>query len=77
MWIRQVLVPTLTDDEEDLKRLKEFISSLKTVDKVEILPYHSTGKYKWKELGLKYELENIREATNEDVKRAKEILGIN
>ena len=73
MWIRQVLVPTLTDDEEDLKRLKEFISSLKTVDKVEILPYHSTGKYKWKELGLKYELENIREATNEDVKRAKEI----
>ncbi len=77
MWIRQVLVPTLTDDEEDLKRLKEFISSLKTVDKVEILPYHSTGKYKWKELGFKYELENIREATNEDVKRAKEILGIN
>lgn len=77
MWIRQVLVPTLTDDEEDLKRLKKFISSLKTVDKVEILPYHSTGKYKWKELGLKYELENIREATNEDVKRAKEILGIN
>ena len=77
MWIRQVLVPTLTDDEEDLKRLKEFISSLKTVDKVEILPYRSTGKYKWKELGLKYELENIREATNEDVKRAKEILGIN
>ena len=77
MWIRQVLVPTLTDNEEDLKRLKEFISSLKTVDKVEILPYHSTGKYKWKELGLKYELENIREATNEDVKRAKEILGIN
>ena len=44
---------------------------------MEILPYHSTGKYKWKELGLKYELENIREATNEDVKRAKEILGIN
>ena len=77
MWIRQVLVPTLTDNEEDLKRLKEFISSLKTVDKVEILPYHSTGKYKWKELGLEYELENIREATNEDVKRAKEILGIN
>lgn len=77
MWIRQVLVPTLTDNEEDLKRLKEFISSLKTVDKVEILPYHSTGKYKWKELGLKYELENIREAANEDVKRAKEILGIN
>lgn len=77
MWIRQVLIPTLTDNEEDLKRLKEFISSLKTVDKVEILPYHSTGKYKWKELGLKYELENIREAANEDVKRAKEILGIN
>lgn len=77
MWIRQVLVPGITDDKEDLKKLKEFISTLKTVDKVEILPYHSAGKYKWEELGVKYEFENIRDATEEDVQLAKKILEIN
>lgn len=76
MWIRQVLIPTLTDDESDLIKLKNFIKSLKTVQKVEILPYHSMGKYKWKKLGLKYDLENIPDATSEDVERAKNILEI-
>ena len=76
IWIRQVLVPGYTDDEQDLRKLKEFISSLNTVQKVEILPYHSLGKYKWTKLGLKYDLENTRDATSEDVKRAKAILGI-
>ena len=76
LWIRQVLVPGITDDEQDLLELKEFISSLKTVEKVEILPYHDLGKFKWEKLGCKYELEGYRTANNEDVKRAKEILGI-
>ena len=76
MWIRQVLVPGYTDDEQDLIKLKEFINSLKTVEKVQVLPYHSMGKYKWKSLSKKYELEDIREATQEDVERAKKILGI-
>ena len=76
MWIRQVLVPTLTDDENDLKKLKEFIDSLKTVDKVEILPYHNLGKFKWEELGVKYELDGIEPPTLDEFDRAKEILGI-
>ncbi len=76
IWIRQVLVPGLTDDEKDLRKLKEFISTLNTVEKVEILPYHSIGKYKWTKLGLKYDLEDIKDATSDDVKRAKAILGI-
>ena len=76
IWIRQVLVPGITDDETDLLKLKEFISSLKTVKKVELLPYHNMGKYKWEKLGLKYELENIRPATSDDVEKAKKILGI-
>ncbi len=76
MWIRQVLVPGITDDEMDLLALKDFIASLKTVKKVEILPYHDLGKFKWAELGLKYELEGVRTATQEDVKRAKNILEI-
>lgn len=76
LWIRQVLVPGITDDEQDLLKLKEFISSLKTVEKVEILPYHDLGKFKWEKLDLKYPLEGYRTASNKDVKRAKDILWI-
>ena len=76
MWIRQVLVPGYTDDEQDLIRLKEFLSTLKTVEKVQILPYHSMGKFKWEKLGLEYPLEGVRDANQEDVDRAKKILEI-
>ena len=69
VWIRQVIVPGITDDEEDIIKLKEFIKTLKNVEKVEFLPYHTAGKYKWAELGKEYELEDIREATSEDIKR--------
>ena len=76
MWIRQVLVPGYTDDEQDLLRLKDFLSTLKTVEKIQILPYHSIGKYKWEKLGLKYPLEGVRDGNQEDVDRAKKILEI-
>lgn len=77
MWIRQVLVPGYTDDEQDLIKLREFISTLKSVEKVEILPYHDLGKFKWEQLGEIYPLENVRTANNADVIRAKRILEIN
>ena len=77
MWIRQVLVPGYTDDEQDLLKLKDFINSLKTVERVEILPYHNIGASKWKNLGLEYPLEGVRQADDKDIKRVKEILGIN
>lgn len=76
LWIRQVLVPGITDDEQDLLKLKDFISSLKTVKNIEVLPYHNLGKFKWEQLGSDYPLEGYRTANNDDVKRAKEILGI-
>ena len=76
MWIRQVLVPGYTDAEDDLLKLKDFLSTLKTVEKVQILPYHSMGKYKWKKLGLEYPLEGVRDANQDDVDRAKRILEI-
>lgn len=74
IWIRQVLVPGYTDDEDDLLKLKEFISTLKSVEKVEILPYHDLGKFKWENLGLKYPLFDVKPATTEDFERAKKIL---
>ena len=73
MWIRQVIVPGITDDEKDIITLKEFVKKLKTVEKVEFLPYHTVGKYKWKELGENYEIEDVRNATQEDIKRVKSI----
>ena len=73
VWIRQVLVPGYTDDENDLLDLKKFIS---TLSNVEVLPYHDLGKFKWKELGFEYALESTRTATSEDLERAKSILGI-
>ena len=76
MWIRQVLVPEFTDDKNDLKKLKNFIDTLQSVEKIEILPYHDLGKFKWKELGLKYELENIKPPTQEQIVKAKELLNI-
>lgn len=76
IWIRQVLVPGYTDDEHDLLKLKDFISSLDTVQRVELLPYHDMGKFKWKKLGFDYALENVKSATNEDIKNAKQILEI-
>lgn len=74
MWIRQVVIPSITDNEEDLIALKAFISSLKSVEKIELLKYHDMGKFKWENLGYKYELENIRPATDEDIKKVQEIL---
>ena len=74
VWIRQVIVPGITDDEKDLLKLKKFISSLKNVQRVEVIPYHELGKYKWEELGLEYPLENTSPASFKDIKRVKKIL---
>lgn len=76
MWIRQVLVPTLTDDEKDLKDLALFIKSLKTVEKVEILKYHDLGMFKWENMKLKYPLEGYKTANQEDYIRAKRIMNL-
>ena len=76
MWIRHVLVPDLTDGEDDLKRMAEFIQTLQTVERVEILPYHTLGLGKWQRLGIAYPLEGVPVPTKEQVARAEHILGI-
>lgn len=76
MWIRHVLVPGLTDDEEGLVQLKQFIDTLKTVERVEILPYHTLGLFKWENLGIPYPLKDTPTPTEEEVRRAKQLLNI-
>ena len=73
-WIRHVLVPGITDDKESLEELARFVKSLNNVEKFELLPYHTMGVYKWKELGLKYPLEGIKDCTLEQQERADEII---
>ncbi|UUV99421.1 pyruvate formate-lyase-activating protein [Vagococcus luciliae] len=74
VWIRHVLVPQRTDYDEYLIRLDNFIKELKNVDKVEVLPYHTMGLFKWKDLGIDYPLKGIDPPTQERVKNAQELL---
>lgn len=74
VWIRHVLVPERSDKDEYLKELYEFIKTLGNVEKVEVLPYHTFGEYKWKELGYDYPLAGIEPPTKERIKNANEIL---
>ena len=74
VWIRHVLVPGLTDRDEDLIELGKFVKTLKNVDKFEILPYHTMGEFKWRELGIPYSLEGVKPPTAERVKNAKKLM---
>lgn len=60
-WIRHVVVPTITDNEDDLKALARHIKRYSVVEKVELLPYHAIGTFKYKELKKKYPLDGIPE----------------
>ncbi|MFV0556928.1 MAG: pyruvate formate-lyase-activating protein [Lactovum sp.] len=73
-WIRHVLVPGETDFDEDLIKLGEFVKTLKNVLRFEILPYHTMGEFKWRELGWKYQLEGVKPPTSERVKNAKDLM---
>lgn len=74
IWIRQVLVPGITDGEESLARTRAFIDELKTVQKVEVLPYHTMGEVKYEKLGLEYPLQGVEAPSKEKVAHAKRIL---
>lgn len=76
MWIRHVLVPGLTDSEDSLQVLYDFLQTLDCVERVEILPYHTMGVHKWEAMGLSYPLEHVLPPTAEEVARAEAILKI-
>lgn len=74
VWIRHVLVPERNDSDKWLKKLNDFISKLNNVKKVEVLPYHTFGEYKWKELELEYPLAGIDPPSKERIENANQIL---
>jgi pyruvate formate lyase activating enzyme len=70
MWLRYVLVPGLTDIPEEMEAVADFGSSLGVVERVEILPFHQMGRYKWERLKLNYTLEGTEPPTNAQVDTA-------
>lgn len=75
MWIRRVLIPGWTDGSDELLELGRFIGGLDGVEKVEVLPYHRMGVYKWHQLGKAYPLEGVMEPGPEEVARANRLIG--
>lgn len=73
-WIRHVVVPGITDNDEWLQRLGEHIAGYDVVEKIEILPYHTLGAYKYKELGIPYPLEGVPPLSPERTKAIKEMM---
>ncbi len=73
-WIRYVVVPWLTDNEVDIKKVWKFIKSLKNFQKINLLPYHTMALEKWEKLWWDYPLKWVPAATKEDIKKVKNIL---
>lgn len=72
IWLRFVLVPGVTDDREDVSHIAKFAASLGTVERVDVLPFHQMGRFKWKELKLDYALDDIQPPTRQAVVTACE-----
>ena len=73
VWIRFVLVPGLTDDTENMRSIAEFVAGLGNVERVEVLPFHQMGRFKWEKLGLDYTLNDAQPPAAEQCERACEI----
>ena len=73
VWVRYVLVPGYSDDEEDLHEWAKFVSQFKNIERVDILPFHQMGTYKWENLGKDYKLKDVKTPTREEVEKAEGI----
>lgn len=74
MWIRHVIVEGYTDDDGELNRLVEYVRTLKSVEKIEVLPYHTMGVVKYEKLGIGYPLKGVEPPSKERIIKIKEIL---
>lgn len=71
VWLRFLLVPGLTSDEEDIAKISQFTASLGNVERVDVLPFHQMGRYKWKELKIDYTLNEVEPPSAELIERAR------
>lgn len=74
VWIRHVLIPGITDKDEYLVRLRDFLSTLHNIERIEVLPYHTLGVYKYEKLGIDYPLKDVLPPAAERVANANDIL---
>ncbi len=75
VWIRHVLVPGGSDNDEQLTALREFVDTLDNVKRIEVLPYHALGVHKWELLGIEYPLKEVNPPTQDRIDNANRILG--
>lgn len=73
VWLRYVLVPDYTDNEQDLKAWAKFVSKFKNVERVDILPFHQMASYKWEETGRDYQLKDVLSPSKDEIEKAEEI----
>jgi pyruvate formate lyase activating enzyme len=73
IWVRYVLVPGLTDNFDDIRGVAAFAAGLGNVGRVDVLPFHQMGKYKWKQLGIPYTLENTEPPDQELVEKVVDV----
>lgn len=73
VWIRHVVVPGYTDSDESLRAVAEFVAGYSVIERVELLPYHTMGAYKYAELGLKYRLEGVEALSAERIEKARNL----
>lgn len=73
LWIRYVLVPGYSDDATDLHKWADYVSSIPTVQRVDILPFHQMGMHKWEQIGARYELKDITPPSSEEIKKTEAI----
>ncbi|SHH05240.1 pyruvate formate lyase activating enzyme [Thermosyntropha lipolytica DSM 11003] len=74
LWIRYVVLPGYTDDPRDIENMAYFIKNLATVERIDLLPYHTLGRHKWSMLGIDYELEEISPPSSQLLQKIKEII---
>lgn len=74
VWIRHVLIPGITDKDEYLVKLRDFLSTLHNIERIEVLPYHTLGVYKYENLGIDYPLKDVQPPAAERVANANDIL---
>ena len=74
VWIRYVVVPGLTDSEEDIEALAKYLKGLSNIDRVELLPFHKMGEHKWASLKLRYTLKDVTAPSKQAMSRLRKII---